>query len=90
SDRGTEFTSKFRGKLHEKLGTKLTFNRTFHPQTNVYHSSIDMKPFEALYRRGCRSPIRWFEASDEKPLGVDLVREDQTKVRGIQTKMLDT
>ena len=25
--------------------------------TNSYHSSIDMAPFEALYRRRCRSPI---------------------------------
>ncbi|WMV18708.1 hypothetical protein MTR67_012093 [Solanum verrucosum] len=24
---------------------------------NSYHSSIDMAPFEALYGRGCRSPI---------------------------------
>ncbi|WMV09857.1 hypothetical protein MTR67_003242 [Solanum verrucosum] len=34
SHRGTQFTSKFWGKLHEKLGTQLTFNTTFHQQTD--------------------------------------------------------
>ncbi|WMV08375.1 hypothetical protein MTR67_001760 [Solanum verrucosum] len=47
---------------------------------NSYHSSIDMAPFEALYVRGCRSPIGWFEAGDMKPLGVDLVKDAQDKV----------
>ncbi|WMV59148.1 hypothetical protein MTR67_052533 [Solanum verrucosum] len=42
---------------------------------NSYHSNIDMKPFEALYGRGCRSPVGWFEAKDVKPLGVDLVKD---------------
>ncbi|WMV47023.1 hypothetical protein MTR67_040408 [Solanum verrucosum] len=33
-DRGTQFTSKFWGKLHEELGTQLSFSTTFHPQTD--------------------------------------------------------
>ncbi|WMV42003.1 hypothetical protein MTR67_035388, partial [Solanum verrucosum] len=33
SDRGTQFTSKFLGTLHEVLGTQLTFSIAFHPQT---------------------------------------------------------
>ena len=36
---------------------------------NIYHSSIDMAPFEEPYGKGCRSPIEWFEARDVKPLG---------------------
>ncbi|WMV43229.1 hypothetical protein MTR67_036614 [Solanum verrucosum] len=34
SDRGTQFTSKFWRKLHDELGTQLTFSTTFHPQTD--------------------------------------------------------
>ncbi|WMV41691.1 hypothetical protein MTR67_035076 [Solanum verrucosum] len=45
-------------------------------------------PFEALYGKGYRSPIRWFEAGDVKPLGVDLVRDAQDKVKSIQAKLL--
>ena len=34
SDRGTQFTSKFWRKLHDELGTQLTFSTTFYPQTD--------------------------------------------------------
>jgi transposase InsO family protein len=33
SDRGTQFTSRFWPKLHEPLGTKLSFSTAYHPQT---------------------------------------------------------
>ncbi|WMV20191.1 hypothetical protein MTR67_013576 [Solanum verrucosum] len=46
---------------------------------NSYHFIIDMAPFEALYERGCRSPIGWFEAGDVKPLEVELVNDAQDK-----------
>ncbi|XP_055826471.1 uncharacterized protein LOC129894889 [Solanum dulcamara] len=56
---------------------------------NSYHLSIEMAPFEALYGRGCMSPIGWFEAGELEPLGVDLVRDAQNKVRSIQAKLLE-
>jgi transposase InsO family protein len=34
SDKGTQFTSKFREKLHETLDTQLRFRSSYHPQTN--------------------------------------------------------
>ncbi|WMV33367.1 hypothetical protein MTR67_026752 [Solanum verrucosum] len=43
---------------------------------------------DTLYGRGCRSPIGWCEARDVKPLGVDLVKDAQEKVRRIQAKRL--
>ncbi|WMV46155.1 hypothetical protein MTR67_039540 [Solanum verrucosum] len=55
---------------------------------NSYQFNIDMAPFEALYERVCRSPIRWFETGDVKPLGVDLVKDAQDKVRSIAAKLL--
>jgi hypothetical protein len=33
TDRGTQFTSRFGNKLHEALGTKLSFSTAYHPQT---------------------------------------------------------
>jgi transposase InsO family protein len=33
SNRGTQFTSHFWAKLHEALGTKLSFSTAYHPQT---------------------------------------------------------
>ncbi|WMV40840.1 hypothetical protein MTR67_034225 [Solanum verrucosum] len=126
SDHGMQFTSKFWGKLHEELGTQLTFSTAFHPQmdgqlektiqmledmlrscvidfgehwdkfillcefsyNNSYHSIIGMSLFEALYEKRCRLPLWWFEAGDVKPLGIDLVKDAQDKVRSIQAKLL--
>jgi hypothetical protein len=34
SDKGTQFTSRFWGKLHESLDTKLNFSSAYHPQTD--------------------------------------------------------
>lgn len=34
SNRGTQFTSRFWGQLHESLGTRLEFSTAFHPQTD--------------------------------------------------------
>ncbi|XP_055806886.1 uncharacterized protein LOC129875621 [Solanum dulcamara] len=47
-----------------------------------------MTLFEALYRRGCRSLIGWFEIEEVEPLRVDLVKHAQEKGRSIQAKLL--
>ncbi|XP_070007960.1 uncharacterized protein [Nicotiana sylvestris] len=39
-----------------------------------------MAPYEALYDRRYRSPIGWFEPSETKLLGTDLVQDDLDKV----------
>ena len=54
---------------------------------NSYHSSIDMAPFEALYRRRCRSPIGWFDAFEVIPWGTDLLRESLDNVKFIYEKL---
>ena len=51
---------------------------------NSYHSSISMAPFEALYRRHCRSLAGWFEVIKVALLGPDLVMEALEKVRMIR------
>lgn len=54
SERGTQFTSRFWGQLHESLGTRLEFNTAFHPQTDgqterVNHILEDMLRACALH-----------------------------------------
>ncbi|KAF3626733.1 hypothetical protein FXO38_29094 [Capsicum annuum] len=51
---------------------------------NNYHFSIDIALFEAHYGSKYRSPIGWFDASNVKPLGTDLIKEAQEKVRKIE------
>lgn len=45
-----------------------------------------MTVFEALYSSGCRSPVGLFEVGDVKPMGVDLVKDSQNKVRSIKLR----
>ena len=35
---------------------------------NIYHSNIQMVPFEALYGCRCRSPVGWLEVGEISPL----------------------
>nr|GEV26360.1 putative reverse transcriptase domain-containing protein [Tanacetum cinerariifolium] len=40
-----------------------------------YHSSIRCAPFEALYRRKCRSPVLWAEIGESSLTRLELVQE---------------
>ncbi|XP_075111346.1 uncharacterized protein LOC107794075 [Nicotiana tabacum] len=46
-----------------------------------------MAPFEALYRRRCRSPIGWFEVGEAELVGLDLMHQAMEKVKIIQGRM---
>ncbi|GJX51114.1 putative reverse transcriptase domain-containing protein [Tanacetum coccineum] len=54
---------------------------------NSYHSSIRCAPFEALYRRKCRSPILWAEIGESRLIGSELVQETMDKVVLIKEKL---
>ncbi|GJZ28775.1 putative reverse transcriptase domain-containing protein [Tanacetum coccineum] len=62
SDRDSRFTSSLTSRLSEESWdfhlplVEFSYN-------NSYHSSVRCAPFEALYGRKCRSPIRWAEKS---------------------------
>ncbi|GJY87854.1 putative reverse transcriptase domain-containing protein [Tanacetum coccineum] len=53
---------------------------------NSYHSSIRCAPFEALYERKCRSPVRWAEIIESRLIGPELVQETTDKVLLIKEK----
>ena len=40
---------------------------------NSFLSSIEMAPYEALYRRKCRTPMCWTELSEKKVIDLDLI-----------------
>ena len=47
-----------------------------------------MAPYEALYGRLCRSPLRWTEVGEISTTGSDLIRETFKKVSLIQQRLL--
>ncbi|XP_070029703.1 uncharacterized protein [Nicotiana sylvestris] len=49
-----------------------------------------MAPYEALYRRRCRSPVGWFEPGEARLLGTDLVQDALNKAKLIQERLRTT
>ena len=47
---------------------------------NSYQAGIQMAPYEALYGRPCRSPLRWTEMEESSITGPDLIRDTSEKV----------
>ena len=42
---------------------------------NSFQSSIGITPYKALYGRKCRTPLCWTELSEEKIIGLDLIKK---------------
>ncbi|GKB25482.1 putative reverse transcriptase domain-containing protein [Tanacetum coccineum] len=53
---------------------------------NSYHSSVRCAPFEALYRRKCRSPIMWAEVREGQLIGPELVLETTENISQIKDR----
>ena len=47
---------------------------------NSYQTSIQMAPYEALYGRPFRSPIRWTEVRESSITGPNLIRDSSENV----------
>ena len=54
---------------------------------NSFYSFISMAPFEVLYGRWCRSPIRWFEVGEPSLLGPELIYKTLEKVHIIRNRL---
>lgn len=59
---------------------KVTYN-------NNLHSSIGMKPFEALYGKRCMTPLCWYESGESVVIGPEIVQQATKKIKIIQEKM---
>ena len=55
---------------------------------NSYQAGIQMTPYEALYGRPCRSPLRWTEMEESSITGPDLIRDTSEKVSLIRQRLL--
>ncbi|GKD03463.1 putative ribonuclease H-like domain-containing protein, partial [Tanacetum coccineum] len=54
---------------------------------NSYHTSIKCAPFEALYRRKCRSPVIWTEVGESQLIGPEIVQETTQKIVQIKERL---
>ena len=58
--------------------------------SNSFHSSIGMAPYEALYGRKCRTPLCWFETGENSVLGPDMIQYTTEKIKMIREKLRTT
>jgi len=54
---------------------------------NIYHSSIDMAPYEALYGGRCRTPVCWNEVGERKLSKIELIEQTQSIISKIREKL---
>ena len=54
---------------------------------NIFHSSIGIAPFEALYSRWCKTPLCWYESGESVMLGPEVVQEATAEINMLQEKM---
>ena len=72
---------QFKGHWNEYLPlAEFTYN-------NSYHSSIEMSPYEALYRKQCCTPYCWNETGKRKLLGPEIVKMTVDMVNVIRARL---
>ena len=54
---------------------------------NSYQASIGMAPFEALYRRKCRTPICWDEVGERKINDIEFVEISSEKIQIVRERL---
>nr|GEW98582.1 hypothetical protein [Tanacetum cinerariifolium] len=57
---------------------------------NGYHTGIKAAPFEALYRRKCRSPVSWAEVGDAQLTDPEIIHENTKKIIQIKSRIQAT
>ncbi|GKA87889.1 putative reverse transcriptase domain-containing protein [Tanacetum coccineum] len=95
SYRDSYFTSNFWRSLQKALGTNLDMSTAYRPQTDgqserTIQTLEDMllAPYEALYRRKCRSPVCWSEVGDSQLTGLEFIRDTTEKIIQIKNRLL--
>ncbi|KAL5572458.1 hypothetical protein UlMin_022055 [Ulmus minor] len=55
--------------------------------TYSYQATIGMAPYEALYRRKCRSPVHWFETRESQIAAPDFIESTTEAIKLIRERM---
>ncbi|GJV40617.1 reverse transcriptase domain-containing protein [Tanacetum coccineum] len=82
---------KLRGRLHaaDRFGYKgwvTTLSLAEFSCNNNYQASIKAAPYEALYGRGCQSPVCWAEVGEAQLTGLEIDPRNNGKDRPNQAK----
>nr|XP_043619733.1 uncharacterized protein LOC122591534 [Erigeron canadensis] len=91
SDRDPRFTSDFWQSLQEVLEFRGSWDKHLplieFSSNNIYHTSIQCAPFEALYGRNCKSPLCWLDAGERSWMKLPVVQFTIDKIAVIKEKL---
>ena len=74
----------FKGIWYDHLPLiELTYN-------NNYHFSINISPYDDLYRRRCRSHVGWFKDGESALIGPDSIHYAMEKVQILRDRLNTT
>jgi hypothetical protein len=54
---------------------------------NSYQASLKMSPFQALYRRSCRTPLQWDHPGEKQVFGPDILLEAEENSKMVQENL---
>eukprot|EP00253_Pinus_taeda_P035049 PITA_35049 len=54
---------------------------------NIYHTSLQMSPFEVLYGRKCHTPSSWGGPEDKFMLGPEMLKEMEEMVKKVRSNL---
>jgi hypothetical protein len=54
---------------------------------NSYQASIEMAPYEALYRRQCRTPLFWSQIGESQMFELEVLRDAEKQVQMVSESL---
>ncbi|GJY28737.1 putative reverse transcriptase domain-containing protein [Tanacetum coccineum] len=83
--KGFGYSFRYESAYHSQ--TDGQSERTNQTLEDIYHASIKVALFEALYGRKCRSPVCWAEVRDSQLTGPELIHETTEKIVQIKQRI---
>jgi hypothetical protein len=73
--------------LQDKLGWDKRLLYAEFSYNNSYQASLKMSPFQALYRRNCRTRLHWDQPSERQVFGLDILLEAEENIRMVRENL---
>jgi hypothetical protein len=73
--------------LQDKLGWDKKLPYAEFSYNNSYLANLKMSPFQALYRRNCRTPLHCDQPSERQVFGPDILLEAEENIRMVREKL---
>ena len=93
SDRDTRFTSHFWASIKSELGSRITPNTTYHPQTNdqkkraIQIVENILKVYKVLYEHKCHTQICWRNLGQKIFGGSEMIQDIIDKIQIFRERM---